>query len=235
MRNKSILTLMIILICSVTPTYAAEIWVEPAYLEVSEGANFTVDIKVDPMGEEVYGVQYFLYFNNTLLNAIEQVDGYFLSHDGANTLVMPNRFNNTIGVVEYGETRIGVNYGVNDPGVLASITFDAIGEYGVCELLLTDVILSDTNATGIPDVNISNGSVEIIRGICGDVDGQNGVTIGDGIQVAMNVIYGTEEYPLTNPWAADVDCANGITIGDGIQIAMSVIYGTEEYPLESCG
>ena len=71
-------------------------------------------------------------------------------------------------------------------------------------------------------------------GICGDVDGQNGVTIGDGIQVAMSTIYGTGDYPLADPWAADVDCANGITIGDGIQIAMSAIYGTGDYPLGCC-
>jgi hypothetical protein len=234
MRNKSILTLLIILICSVTPTHAAEIWVEPAYLEVSESANFTVDIKVDPKGEEVMGAQYFLYFNNTMLNATEQVEGYFLSHDGTDTWVTKH-INNTIGVIEYGEMRLGVEYGVNDPGVLASITFDAIGECGVCELLLTDVVLSDVNATGIPDVNVSNGSVEIKSGICGDVDGKNGITIGDGIQVAMSAIYGTDKYPLTNPWAADVDCKNGVTIGDGIQIAMSAIYGTDKYPLECCG
>ena len=74
----------------------------------------------------------------------------------------------------------------------------------------------------------------LCSGTCGDVDGQNGVTIGDGIQVAMSAIYGTEDYPLANPGAADVDCANGITIGDGIQIAMSAIYGTGDYPLECC-
>ena len=69
---------------------------------------------------------------------------------------------------------------------------------------------------------------------CGDVDGQDGVTIGDGIQVAMSIVYGTEKYPIENPWAADVDCQDGVTIGDGIQIAMSIVYGTDKYPLECC-
>ncbi len=66
------------------------------------------------------------------------------------------------------------------------------------------------------------------------MDGQNGVTIGDGIQVAMSTIYGQEAYPLEIAWCADVDCENGITIGDGIQIAMSTIYGQEAYPLDCC-
>ena len=73
-----------------------------------------------------------------------------------------------------------------------------------------------------------------VPGTCGDVDGKNGVTIGDGIQVAMYTIYGSQAYPLPNIWAADVDCKNGITIGDGIQIAMSTIYGTGAYPLNCC-
>ncbi|MEA1945653.1 MAG: hypothetical protein U9N07_10085, partial [Euryarchaeota archaeon] len=71
-------------------------------------------------------------------------------------------------------------------------------------------------------------------GTCGDVDGQNGVTMGDAIQVAMSSIYGTDLYPLADPWAADVDCQNGVTMGDAIQIAMSSIYGTDLYPLECC-
>ena len=234
MRNKTILTLLIILICSAASAQAVQVWVEPAYTEVSEGANFTVDIMVDPEGVEVMGAEYKLYFNNTLLNATDQTPGTFLSHDGVSTMGIADKISNTLGKIEYGEFRTGVYYGVTAPGVLASITFQAIGEHGVCELLLTDIILSDINATEIPDVNVSNGSVEIIRGICGDVDGQNGVTIGDGIQVAMSTIYGTGDYPLADPWAADVDCANGITIGDGIQIAMSAIYGTGDYPLGCC-
>ena len=71
-------------------------------------------------------------------------------------------------------------------------------------------------------------------GICGDVDGRDGVTIGDGIQVAMSIVYGTDDYPLADPWAADVDCKDGVTIGDGIQIAMSIVYGTDDYPLGCC-
>jgi len=46
---------------------AAQISVEPAYLEVPPGENFTVDITVYPEGSEVYGASYTLYFNNTLL------------------------------------------------------------------------------------------------------------------------------------------------------------------------
>ena len=71
-------------------------------------------------------------------------------------------------------------------------------------------------------------------GTCGDVNCQNGVTMGDAVQVAMSAIHGTELYPLADPWAADVNCQNGITMGDAVQIAMSAIHGTDLYPLECC-
>ncbi|MEA1945655.1 MAG: cohesin domain-containing protein [Euryarchaeota archaeon] len=230
MRHKTILTLLIILICFITSAHAARVWVEPAYLEISEGANFTVDIMVDPEGDdEVMGAEYKLYFNTTLLNATDQVQGPFL---GGNPIGIPDPINNTIGRVWYGEYRIG-DVGVTDPGVLASISFQVIGERGVCDLDLTDVMLSNTSAAEIP-ANVSNGCAEILSGIIGDVDCQNGVTMGDAIQVAMSTIYGTELYPLADPWAADVDCQNGVTMGDAIQIAMSTIYGTDLYPLEGC-
>jgi hypothetical protein len=132
--------------------------VEPTYTGVSYGETFTVNITIDPCGDEVMGVQYYLYFNNTLLNATEQTQGTFLSHDGAGTNTFANKVNNTIGVTEYGETRIMVENGVTDPGVLASVTFDAI-EPGVCDLTLKDVVMSDTNGAGIPDVTVRTGRV----------------------------------------------------------------------------
>jgi hypothetical protein len=58
--------------------------------------------------------------------------------------------------------------------------------------------------------------------------------MADAIQIAMSTIYGTEAYPLADPWAADVDCQDGVDMADAIQIAMSTIYGTGAYPLECC-
>jgi hypothetical protein len=93
-------------------------------------------------------------------------------------------------------------------------------------------VCADSNDTVVETDESNNCLTEIWT--CGDVDGRDGVTIGDGIQVAMSIVYGTDKYPIENPWAADVDCKDGITIGDGIQIAMSIVYGTEKYPLECC-
>ena len=154
----------------------------------------------------------YYWFNNNYLGDMSILGGYSLFYNKTIDGI-------TMYVGESGSAQVGVN--VSDvTGSIADLDNTAsFGDDGDAMMAANAFLLVEYGTQA---------------GLCGDVDGQNGVTIGDGIQVAMSVIYGTEEYPLADPWAADVDCANGITIGDGIQIAMSVIYGTEEYPLECC-
>jgi hypothetical protein len=225
MRYKTILTLLIILVCFTPSAHAARIWVEPAQHEVSEGANFTVDIMVDPEGDdEVMGAEYKVYFNNTLLNATDQVQGSFL---GGYPLV--NEIDNTTGRTVYGEMIIG-GVGVTTPGVLASITFQVIGERGVCDLVLDDVMLSNASAAEIP-VNVTGGSVEVISGICGDVTGNNVVDTGDVILLSNFVGY--PGYVLQNEWAGDVT-GNGV-IDTGDVILLSNFVGYSGYSLNCTG
>lgn len=137
--------------------------VEPEYQVVSKGEYFTVNIKVYPEKSEVFAASYTLYFNNTLLNAIGQTKGGFLSQDGAETWELVNETNNTLGKIKYGESRKEVDYGVNGSGVLAAITFQAIADHGISELCIGDldgVILADPNYTSIP-TNVTNGNIEI--------------------------------------------------------------------------
>ena len=222
MRNKTILTTLIILICFITSAQATQIWIEPAYREVPEGAYFTVDIMVDPEGTEVMGAEYKIFFGNALLNAIDQNQGTFLSQDGTSTMEITNKINNTLGRVEYGEFRKDVKYGVTNPGVLASVTFNVTGEHGVCELNLFDVVLSDRNATEIPDVNVISGSVKIVSGICGDVTGDGVVDTGDVILLSNYVGY--PGYTLRDVWSGDVTGNGVIDTGDVILLANYVGY-----------
>ncbi|RZN42785.1 MAG: hypothetical protein EFT35_01725 [Methanophagales archaeon ANME-1-THS] len=139
---------------------APGVWVEPGFVNVVQGENVTVNITVDPAGAEIMGAQYNLNFNTTLLNATKQTRGPFLSQDGAPTTVFVNEINNTIGLIRYGESRTGVNYGVTLPGVLATISFRAM-EPGICSLNLSNVKLSDPLAQPIPGVVVTNGTVAI--------------------------------------------------------------------------
>jgi hypothetical protein len=68
-------------------------------------------------------------------------------------------------------------------------------------------------------------------GVCGDVDGQAGVSMNDGRQIFMSLIYGADDYPI-DPLTADCDGNPGITMNDGRQIFMHLIYGGDDYPLQ---
>jgi len=152
--------LLLMLLCLTTATSATpKISVYPSSIKASPGENFTIEIRIDPNGAEIYAVQYDLYFNPNILNATSQSQGTFLSKDGATTSVLINKINNTIGKIEYGETRIDVKKGVKEAGVLSSISFEVIGT-GRSGLNLSNVILSDTNATPI-EATIESGTVDV--------------------------------------------------------------------------
>lgn len=129
-------------------------------------SQFTVDIKVNPNNLEVYSAQYVLSFNSSVLRAETQVKGPFLTSDGNDSMVVINRVDNTAGETEYSETRKDTTVGVTDPGVLATITFTAIGDTGTSSYLnLSEVIIGDPTAEAMPDawIVIQNDSIKICQ------------------------------------------------------------------------
>ena len=159
----------IIIICTIIATIQAAsaaptISVEPSYLSVSQGDDFTVNVTIDPCGDEVMGAQYKLYFNNILLRALSQNKDSFLSRDSASTVNIVNKIDNPAGRIEYGEMRTGVTNGVNTSGTLTTIKFEARSS-GSGELRLYDVVLSDPNVTEIPGVIVNNATVEIAQSL----------------------------------------------------------------------
>jgi len=202
---------------------AAHISVEPECQIIPPGEHFTVDIYVDPEGNETYAAEYKLQFNNTLVNATSQVNGSFLSQDGVSTLEIVNKINNTIGKIEYGETRQYVDYGVNTSGILATITFEALAD-GFCELGLYDVILStppDPDPETIP-TNVTNGSVRI--GLCGDVNSDKTVDMIDVLDTYDYFMYNVGQL---HEWAADVNDDSTIDMIDVLDIYDHFMYGND--------
>lgn len=131
--------------------------VVPSSIDCNRGEEFSSEIVVDPDDVPVYGAQYKLVFDTTSLEFVSQTAGDFLSHDGANTIEIVNSFNDESQMLEYGETRLGVETDVTSTGTLANITFRAIGDRG-SYLELTAVIISDLQAAEMP--------VSVESGIC---------------------------------------------------------------------
>jgi hypothetical protein len=166
MKLKVVIMILSIVACFfAAPTQAAQMSVEQAHQEVSMGGIIMVNITVDPEEVSVHSASYTLHFNNTLLNATSQVKGPFLTRDGASSDVWHDDINNTAGRIEYAEARSGTAEEVSDPGVLATITFEVIGEEGISTLNISkyanELLYSTIHGGSIlPDLN--NGSIKIL-------------------------------------------------------------------------
>jgi hypothetical protein len=148
-----------VLIGTETAGASATISIEPLYKRVPAGGNCTLNITIDPGGNEVSGLQYKLYFNNTL-EATAQTKGTFLSQDGLSTNVLLNEINNSIGLASYAEYRVGVDYGVTRSGIAAAINFEAV-KSGASIIIPANVIISDPGAKPIPTI-IQSGRVDVV-------------------------------------------------------------------------
>jgi hypothetical protein len=143
-----------------TSSANTSIKVIPASIDVSVGEEFSVDIVLEPGGDEVYGVQYELTFDTASLKFVSQTAGDFLSQDGANTIEVVNGFSSESQKLEYGETRMGVETGVTAAGTLAHITFRVTGDRG-SYLDFTEVIVGAPTEGGGKELPVS-----VENGIC---------------------------------------------------------------------
>jgi hypothetical protein len=173
--------------------------VEPAYIDVWQDEEFTVNITVDPAENEVYSASYTLHFDNTLLKAISWTQGEFLTRDGKSSNLWVYEIDNTLGKFEYGEGRISTDVGVGgDPGNLTMITFQP-RKTGLCSFNISDLdsgLLYSTSGPIIP-TDINNGSVEIVVPstpflIYGYVSYENGNDCNDPAVNITNMDIGVE-------------------------------------------
>lgn len=160
-----LVAITVVCICMHTVVGAPVISIEPESVDVTEGETITVNIMIES-DVEIQGGECKLCFDNTLLNATDLTKGTYLGHDGASTMNIVKKIHNTIGVVEYGEMRTGVDTGIAGSGILASVLFDAIGS-GVCDLTIGDVILSKQEDPDDPEsLPVEIQGVVINSGIC---------------------------------------------------------------------
>ena len=96
-----VLGLLLIPAAASTSGVNTSIEVIPASIDVSMGEEFSVDIVIEPGGDEVYAAQYELTFDTASLEFVSQTAGDFLSQDGANTVEVVNVLNSESQKLEY--------------------------------------------------------------------------------------------------------------------------------------
>jgi hypothetical protein len=122
--------------------------VDPSETHVTGGYGFSVDVRMDNV-TDLYAFDVRLYFNTTLLQAVQLDEGSFL-RSGGDTYVVKNVINATEGYVRFAETLLSVENGVNGTGTLFSVTFaTTVGVIGNCSVTFGNTILSDSQANPI--------------------------------------------------------------------------------------
>ncbi|MCK5308180.1 MAG: hypothetical protein KAJ73_06170, partial [Zetaproteobacteria bacterium] len=185
----TIIALCVIIATIQAASAAPTISVEPSYQSVSPGDAFTVNITVDPDGTEIAGIDYIIHFDNTVSSVISQNNGPFLGG-----MEMANDIDNPNGSLDYGEWRAGG--GVTDPGVLTTITFEAMSA-GISELHFEHALLSNPDGDRIQGVTICDGRVGINQPpapfiIKGYVSCENGSDCNDPTVNITNLNIGKE-------------------------------------------
>ena len=118
-------------------TSATTIFVDPSNSTASIGENFTVYVNVSNV-VDLYGWEFKLSWNNTIINVVNVIEGSFLKSGGETFFTY--KINDTGGYIITDCTLLGDVSGVNGNGTLASVEFH-VKTYGNCTLDLYDTTL----------------------------------------------------------------------------------------------
>jgi len=134
--------------------------------------NFTIQINIS--GNNIYGTQFDLYFNSTILEAIDVTEENFLKQNC--TTYSTSQINNTQGKITFADTCTG-DTGVNGSGVLCNITFTSKSE-GPSSLNFDNVKILDSELQELY-VAFTDGMVHVDSALPADVNNDYTVDIFD--------------------------------------------------------
>ena len=130
------------------------------------GDNFTVNVNIADVSN-LYGYELEVYYNSTLMNGTQVTEGPFLNESGSNqpffsVVSFTDHYNSTEGVVWITATLVGSVPGVSGGGILVTIQFKSIALGNSVPLQLTDVALSDPDASPISYEVLPGGTVTVV-------------------------------------------------------------------------
>lgn len=160
LRRKLFLSTFIIILLSFN-AQAAKVSISPQTQDVTSGNNITISVILDPEGSSIYGAQFSLIFDKTIIEAIRIDKGALLGSDGAATIEGAKSIDNTAGKVSYSLTRSGTGVGIVSIGTLASVTFRGL-KAGTTAVTFENIVISDPNASEIPGTT-TGGSMTVLQ------------------------------------------------------------------------
>lgn len=146
-------------------TYST-VWVNPASQSV--GTSFSIDIDISTV-DDLYGWEFKLYYDTTIITATSVTNGTFLSQSEAknsffSAIEVDDSYNSTHGRVWASSTLLGVVQGTSGSGTLATISFN-IDSSDTSPLNLTDTYLTayeyGTNRLYMQNHQVTHGEVTV--------------------------------------------------------------------------
>jgi len=127
------------------------------------GDSFTANVSVADVFN-LYGYEFKLYYNSTVMNGTQVIEGSFLKSGGRTFFRIMNftdHYDSTRGVVWIVCSLLGNVSGVSGSGVLATIKFESVSLGDSVPLDLVDVELFDSGGSPIPH-EVLDGTVIVI-------------------------------------------------------------------------
>jgi hypothetical protein len=122
------------------------------------GPSFTVDVVIEDV-TDLGSFQFDVTYEPSVVTVDDVVLGDFLGSTGRDVSVIGPDIDNEGGVISFEAGSSGIGPGANETGVLATITFNAVG-LGSSALHLENVRVTRTSGSAIPVV-IQDGSVTV--------------------------------------------------------------------------
>jgi len=145
-------------------SYITYVYVSPKEQVIdSLNESFIVNVSICNV-LDLYGYEFKLFYNSSILNGSQVIEGPFLNSTGKSAffwvVAFNDHYNSTHGIVWVDSCLTGDVLGVNGNGTLVTIKFKSLA-VGSSQLSLDDVKLVDSRKNSIPCQNI-DGLVTII-------------------------------------------------------------------------
>jgi len=145
-------------------SYITYVYVSPKEQVIdSLNESFIVNVNICNV-LDLYGYEFKLFYNSSVLNGSQVIEGPFLNSTGKDTffwvVAFNDHYNSTHGIVWVDSCLTGDVLGVNGNGTLITIKFKSLA-IGSSQLSLNDVKLVDSRKNSIPCQSL-DGSVTII-------------------------------------------------------------------------
>jgi adhesin HecA-like repeat protein len=160
MRYRMQFAMLAVTICLLGAAAGAQtiLSIDPSSHTVAAGTDFTVDVNISGVSS-LYGYQFDLSFNPSVLSAVSSSEGSFLSKGGS-TYFVPGTNDNTHGVVSAtADTLLSNSKGASGSGNLVVFTFDAI-KSGFSTLTISGTQLINSSFGSI-SASTSGGSISV--------------------------------------------------------------------------